>query len=92
MLHASANGGAYTWSTNTPGIYNFACQVGNHCPDGMLVKVVVSTSYAPGPALPPQLSGVPDIAPSEDTDNEGEGDNEGSEGGMPGRKLLGGSW
>ena len=59
VLAPTANGGAYTWSTQTPGTYNIACQVGDHCVDGMIVKVVVSSSLAPGPALPPSLSGAP---------------------------------
>ena len=87
VLAATANGGAYTWSTDTPGTYNFACQVAGHCQDGMLVKVVVSSSLAPGPALAPALSGAPAVAPSED--NEGD-DDEGDEGGT--RRLLRNGW
>ncbi|KAK9790339.1 hypothetical protein WJX73_003907 [Symbiochloris irregularis] len=73
-LAPSASGGSYTWHATAPGTYYLACQVGDHCKEGMLIEIVVGS----GPALAPSAMApmVPAEAPAASGDSEGsEGEN-----------------
>lgn len=80
-LAPSAPMGSYVWTAEAPGIYYFACQIGDHCSDGMLISIIVGEGAAltPGAEAPLAPALAPALAPGSaplSADSEGDEDSD----------------